>query len=96
VRERGGDGWLVIAGARFQIPGSNRMRNQRKGARAATGDSPVPEVAEFLYNEAAVPYPIVIEMLGRIDAKFPSLTFREFVTAVRLSDYASRLPWGTA
>jgi hypothetical protein len=70
------------------------MRAERK--RTTAVESPVPAVAEFLYNEAAVPYPVVIELLRDIDAKFPGLTFSDFVTAVRLSDYARRLPWGTA
>ena len=64
--------------------------------RTAAGDSPVVAVASLICNRGAAPYGYVIQLLSDIDAKFPDLSFSDFVLAVRLSDFASRMPWGAA
>ena len=59
------------------------------------------EVANHIYRQGATPYPHVITFLDTIDAKFPGLTFSDFLQAARLiaecrPALAQQRPWGSA
>jgi hypothetical protein len=54
------------------------------------------EVANYIRREGAVPRPWIIEFLRLIDAKFPGLTFQEFVAATHIGVLARQQPRGSA
>jgi hypothetical protein len=54
------------------------------------------EVANYIRDEGAVPQPWVVKFLQLIDAKFPGLTFQEFVAATHIGVLARQQPRGSA
>ena len=74
------------------------MPNERTTARTAVyGSEPrVLAVANHIHREGATPYPYIVTFLGTIDAKFPGLSFHDFLNAVRLSDFTNQQPSGSA
>jgi hypothetical protein len=68
----------------------------RLQAACGIGDVRILMIADTIFRAGATPGEEVIEFLVDLDRRYPQLSFREFLAAVRLIDITMRQPHGNA